>query len=322
MAYTNNVPQGNQTFAFTQPFILNNFAYLQTSIGKEHNFDVSDPTQTYHLQASMPDQSDPTVLPDDTNGMYYVGAGLPKYFDGTTPYFIQLSTSPGAGGAGGLLSLIDDFVCGTSAGNIGWSNNGSGSSTYTPDTTLSAGRPGIMEIDTGAGSGAGAMFLLGASGGRPIILGGGVLTIQFWMQLPALSTSGNRFTVRMGLSDQTGNNASNVNPTNGCYFVYTDNTNSGQWQIVTNNATSPTIQNTANAADTSFHSFKIVVNADASSVAFYIDGTQVTNSPLTLTIPAAAVCPFVWIQHGSGAAGSAIVNLDLFALSIALTTPR
>lgn len=89
--YTNNTPQATQTIASTQPLILDNFAYLDTSIGTEHNFDITDPTKTYHKQASMPNRADPGALPAGTNGMYYVGAGLPKYF-GAQVNFISLGT--------------------------------------------------------------------------------------------------------------------------------------------------------------------------------------------------------------------------------------
>lgn len=81
MAYDNNVPQETQTIAQTQPIILANFAYLQSSIGQEHNFDITDATQTYHLQASMPNQADPGALPASTDGLYYVNGGDPKYYN-------------------------------------------------------------------------------------------------------------------------------------------------------------------------------------------------------------------------------------------------
>lgn len=91
MAYTNNVPQGNQQIATTQPIIQANFGFLQTSIGTEHNFNalgIGD--DTYHLKCSMPNQADPGSLPAGTNGQYYVNGGLPKFYNGTAS-FIQLS---------------------------------------------------------------------------------------------------------------------------------------------------------------------------------------------------------------------------------------
>lgn len=93
MAYNNNVPLGNQTIASTTDPIRNNFAFLQDAIGQEHNFDATDATKTYHLQASMPNQADPVALPMDTDGIYYISGGKPKFYDGTTASFIQTGST-------------------------------------------------------------------------------------------------------------------------------------------------------------------------------------------------------------------------------------
>ena len=95
MVYTNNVPQGNQQIATTQPLIQANFGFLESAIDQEHNFDASDPTLTYHLQASMPNLSggDPSMLPAGTNGLYYVLGGVPKFYN-TSANFIQLTKMP------------------------------------------------------------------------------------------------------------------------------------------------------------------------------------------------------------------------------------
>jgi hypothetical protein len=95
MAYTNNVPQGNQQIATTQPLIQANFGFIKTGIEQEHNFNVAGSgSDMYHLQTSMPNKgSDPVALPSSTNGMYYVKGGVPKFYDGTTARFIVTSDS-------------------------------------------------------------------------------------------------------------------------------------------------------------------------------------------------------------------------------------
>lgn len=79
MAYNNNVPQGNQTIASTTDPIRNNFAFIQSAVGQEHNFDPTDPTQTYHTIASMPDFGSTPALPANTNGVYYVNSGEARF---------------------------------------------------------------------------------------------------------------------------------------------------------------------------------------------------------------------------------------------------
>lgn len=84
--YTNNVPQANQQISTTQAPIQNNFDYIQKAVGQEHNFvaNDTDPTHTYHLQASMPNRALSPSVPAGTNGVYFVNAGIPYFFDGTT----------------------------------------------------------------------------------------------------------------------------------------------------------------------------------------------------------------------------------------------
>ncbi len=83
MAYTNNVPQANQQIAATQGPINANFDYIQKAVGQEHNFlsNDTDPTHTYHLQASMPNRADPGSLPPGTKGMFYVNGGEAKFYN-------------------------------------------------------------------------------------------------------------------------------------------------------------------------------------------------------------------------------------------------
>lgn len=90
MTYTNNTPQAGQTISETQPLILDNFGFIDNAIGQEHNFDASDATATYHLQASMPNMADPGALPASTDGMYYVSSGVPKFYN-TSPEFLMIS---------------------------------------------------------------------------------------------------------------------------------------------------------------------------------------------------------------------------------------
>lgn len=86
MTYTNNIPQGNQQIAQTQPLIQANFGFLKSSIEQEHNFNTTNAAQTYHKQASMPNQALLAALPAGTNGVYYVSSGLPYFYDGSKNY--------------------------------------------------------------------------------------------------------------------------------------------------------------------------------------------------------------------------------------------
>ncbi len=94
MAYTSNVPQGNQQIATTQPTIQANFGFIPAAFSAEHNFNASgDGSDTYHKFTSMPNQADPSALPAGTNGQYYVSGGVPKFYN-TVANFLQFTPIP------------------------------------------------------------------------------------------------------------------------------------------------------------------------------------------------------------------------------------
>lgn len=93
MAYTNNVPQGNQTIATTQPIINANFQFIQTGVSVEHNFNASGSgSDMYHLKASMPNRALSPALPAGTNGIYFVSSGAGYFYDGTNNYQLSIWT--------------------------------------------------------------------------------------------------------------------------------------------------------------------------------------------------------------------------------------
>lgn len=91
MPYDNNVPQASQTVAATQSPINGNFAFIQTSLRADHNFNALNPGQAEgtHLQVSMPNQSLSPVLPTGCNGTYFINSGLAFFFDGTRSWVLN-----------------------------------------------------------------------------------------------------------------------------------------------------------------------------------------------------------------------------------------
>jgi hypothetical protein len=91
--YTNDVPQANQTIASSQPQIQDNFGFIESSLQQDHEFNEAFATEGVHKQASMPNRADPGSLAAGTDGMYYVGSGLPKFFNGVVN-FLSFATVP------------------------------------------------------------------------------------------------------------------------------------------------------------------------------------------------------------------------------------
>lgn len=95
MAYTSNIPQGNQQIATTQPLIQANFGFIQSDLQVEHQFNgnVSGQAEGTHLKASMPNITDPSSLPAGTNGIYYTNGGQPKFYNSTGATFITFGAN-------------------------------------------------------------------------------------------------------------------------------------------------------------------------------------------------------------------------------------
>lgn len=230
----------------------------------------------------------------------------------------------GSTSASSVLDFVDDFIDPMNFGSAGgtslwWRITGSGTSTsVVQGANIDSSHPGVITMDTGSISTGKMQVMLGATSTTlgSLILGGGVVTCQWFLKIPVLSNGTDTFTIRMGLGD-----TANAAQANGTYFEYTHGTNSGNWQIVNASASSRNTANTSTAADTSYHNFKIVVNAAASSVAYYIDNVQVANSPNTSQIPTLQIAPFASIVKSLGSTASELY-LDLCTLNIVLTTPR
>lgn len=86
-----------------------------------------------------------------------------------------------------------------------------------------AGHPGIRQISTGA-SGTGSYHT--GTVGNALRLGSGPLSTVLLARIPVLSVAGQRFNCYHGFFDNV-----TADPTNGVFFVASDNINSGNWRL-------------------------------------------------------------------------------------------
>jgi hypothetical protein len=238
-----------------------------------------------------------------------------------------ISATGSSGGLGTTL-IYEDFIGQPTAGIIGGAIGNSGLNVISAGSGIpfagpiegTSSNPGIITLNTGSANSTGVIVFGGLAGATTgsIGLGGGVVTLDFIVAIPTLSTGTQRFLVRLGLGNNLGT-ATNT-PAQGCYFEYIDNVNSGAWTI-TNKGAGTSTANTANTADTSFHTLRVQVNAGATSVSYYYDGVQVSNSPIATNVPTQTLCPFIQIIKSVGTTARS-VSCDYINLNIALTTPR
>lgn len=223
------------------------------------------------------------------------------------------------------INIFDDFI-GTqpnlntsfSSQTVHWKLSGTAGISF--NGTISGDlitHPGIIAV-AGKASPADIQLSLqqGGLGTFPFKLGGGALTLNWVTNIVTLSTGTNRYTLIVGLTDVTGG----VDETNGVYFKYSDNVNSGNWQIITANGGVRTTTNTAVAASTGWHNLQISVNAAASSVTFTIDG--VAQTAIVTNIPTAAITPTWSVNVSAGSLATDSLEIDLMYLTYTLTTPR
>lgn len=184
-------------------------------------------------------------------------------------------------------------------------------------TGIAANTPGLMRLQTGATS-AGAYKL------TTIPPGGGTITFEASCRLNNLSDDTNDFVVRIGFCDDYSAGAITT-CVNGLVFKYNDNTNSGKWTLSTSKASTETTGNTNTTAETTlFHRYKIVLNAAATSAAFYYDGVEVSGSPLTTNLPnttSNALGPEFLMGRTLGVTNRTM-SCDWYYTRMQFTTPR
>lgn len=242
---------------------------------------------------------------------------------------IQIDSVGSAANANAFLDFSDDFfyMHDNSGGSFGpWylDGNGTGSGLIAPTSFLAAGRPGIMALSTGTNATLGALWItygdnVPVSSSPSIIVGGGEITQQWFIKLRNLSNGTDRFTLKVGMMDLTSNTSAVID---GIWFEYADNVNSGNWQIKSSNASAVTTANTSTAATTSWVVLKIIINAAGTSIAYYINGTQVANSPITTNIPVSGICPQIQMRNSVGTGADRDLGVDLCTLQQVLTTAR
>lgn len=187
-------------------------------------------------------------------------------------------------------------------------------STVTPGT---AAHPGIFTLSSSTSStgNAGIFFGNASSTTAPIIVGGGAIDLYWVIQMPTLSTSGERYIANFGFGDTYGN----ATQGNGIYFTCADNINSAQWRGITTSASTPTNVDSSTATTTSYTTLRININAAGTLVTFYVNGVSIGTS--STNIPTATIVPFVQMTKSIGSTART-VNIDLFYMYQKLTAAR
>lgn len=147
-------------------------------------------------------------------------------------------------------------------------------------TGVDKDHPGIYSLSTGASASATGYMRVGNSSGT-MMIGGGVIVYEQVVKIPALSDGAQTFTAHFGFSE--GSYGASFSGNHHIKFIH-DNT-SANWQTTVKNNGTQTLTASSTAVTTGWTKLRIVVNATASSVSFFVNGTELSSSPMTMNIP-------------------------------------
>ena len=178
---------------------------------------------------------------------------------------------------------INDFECFDSNSNDGRlrANVTGGNFNLGTIANLATNRVGIARLNTGTTiSGLARIISINSSLStyNGFFFGGGEIIIETDIQIGNLSTITDRYEVYFGIYNSTG--------TNGLYIQYQEST-SPNWIARNFKGGVTTSTTTSTAVATSWQKLKIVVNANATQIDFYVNGsivaTHTTNIPSGIT---------------------------------------
>ena len=141
--------------------------------------------------------------------------------------------------------------------------------------------PGIIRMSTQNSSTATMGFAMTYdNSAMPILFGSATWMFATVVRVPSASTSGQRFTLYEGFYD----NSSSMAPSNGCYFRYVDNQNSGRWQGICRDGGAETGCDPQDATPSSaaavggstWHDLRVRVNSAGSLATFTLNNSAGT----------------------------------------------
>ncbi len=274
--------------------------------------------------------SAPTTAQDESVGFrdgdlwYHTTAGaLYALADQETGRWKALTPNPAAG-----FYFYEDFATDAATATAGQgrgieTNDTGASTTLTAAIAGSGNHPGQVTSTTGTTATSGATFQ--AAGSSSIALGGGEWRYDVWFYIPVLSAVAQEYGLLLGFFDVT--NA--ANQVDGAYLLYdrlgssTGSAASANWQTVTTAGSTRTFttSSTAVTAATWIHG-RVVVNAAASSVAYYIDGVSIVTAHTTNIPTGSQLVGCGWCIKKSAGTTARTVIVDALELQCAFTTPR
>lgn len=214
------------------------------------------------------------------------------------------------------IGVIEDFFDIGSSPNYAVTSNGTGAAFVSADTTdLGVFGVGQMQTGTTTTGRAGVYFGNGTLTQQQLRFGQGITTCEAKIRLPNLSTATEEYRFVLGFSDD----ASTSSPTNRAWIEY-DRTASVNWRYVCSNGSVTQPNSSVAVPSNTWTRLKVEVNAAASSISYYADGTLLGSN--TTNIPTASEVYPVMVMYKTAGSTNRTCDIDYTAFQIDLTTPR
>lgn len=189
---------------------------------------------------------------------------------------------------------------------LGLAQASSGSNSNTaPTSTL----PGAWDVDNGGNASGASTIYFSKNNNGFSFFGSAHIVIGFGLWLPAASSSGQRFTAQISLTNNPSGTA--VNNNNSFGFRHSDNINSGVWQFFSrDNAGSETTATTGITATANAYlrGLLMIDKARTEERVFITDGTTTYQARNTGNLPSAVLCGARSILVKSVGTGTTILN--------------
>lgn len=220
-----------------------------------------------------------------------------------------------------VVVIKDDFLGtgSTSQQSDGWDGqfSATGGSDLIDGT---ADHPGIFELSVSANSDD-AMISRGTTSPNsisPLIVGSGFMRFDFLIQFPTLADGTDDYRAWIGLGKGTAFNTGINGEGIGFEYIRSTSTN---WNPFTESSSTQTSASGGSsvAVDTNWTHLRMEINAAATSVQFYIDGTDAGTS--TTNIPSGVLSPMLKITKTAGSSERTLL-IDAYRFYYKLTNSR
>lgn len=217
--------------------------------------------------------------------------------------------------------FYDDFFYLSSSSQIywPWRPNASGAGSTKATTAGTSSHPGIWRGETGTTSSGRFSLSLNDNQVGHTVVGGGVIINDWIFQLSDLSDASDEYEFGIGFSERWSIFFAVLQ--NNMIALHYDRTTSTDWRGICRSGGSETVASGGSsvAVATGWHHGRIVINADASSVEFFIDGTSLGTCTTNIPSDDMGLGTLMWKSAGTN---SRYADIDCCRFYQKLTTSR